>query len=90
MDEKQKKRLIWQVPFLVLLIVGTVLIVRQQRNMPYQRSSDFVFGTTYTVIYQCDSDLSRSIKAELMKVDYSLSPFNKESVITAINNNSLD
>ena len=87
MDEKQKKRLIWQVPFLVLLIVGTVLIVRQQRNMPYQRSSDFVFGTTYTVIYQCDSDLSSSIKEELMKVDYSLSPFNKESVITAINNN---
>ena len=87
MDKQQKKRLIWQVPFLVLLIVGTVLIVHQQRNMPYQRSSDFVFGTTYTVIYQCDSDLSRSIKAELMKVDYSLSPFNKESVITAINNN---
>ena len=87
MDEKQKKRLLWQVPFLTLLIIGTVLIIRQQHNMPYQKSSDFIFGTTYTVIYQCDSDMSQSIKAELMKVDYSLSPFNKESVITAINNN---
>lgn len=87
MDEKQKKRLLWQVPFLTLLIIGTVLIIRQQRNMPYQRYSDFVFGTTFTVTYQCDSDMSQSIKAELMKVDYSLSPFNKESVITAINNN---
>ena len=87
MDEKQKKRLLWQVPFLTLLIIGTVLIIRQQHNMPYQRNSDFVFGTTFTVTYQCDSDMSQSIKAELMKVDYSLSPFNKESVITAINNN---
>ena len=87
MDEKQKKRLLWQVPFLTLLIIGTVLIIRQQHNMPYQRYSDFVFGTIFTVTYQCDSDMSQSIKAELMKVDYSLSPFNKESVITAINNN---
>ena len=87
MDEKQKKRLLWQVPFLTLLIIGTVLIIRQQHNMPYQKSSDFIFGTTYTVIYQSDSDMSQSIKAELLKVDHSLSPFNKESVITAINNN---
>ena len=87
MDEKQRKRLLWQVPFLVLLIVGTVLILRQQQNMPYQKYSDFVFGTTFSVTYQCDSDLSHSIKDELMKVDFSLSPFNEKSVITAINNN---
>ena len=87
MDEKQRKRLLWQVPFLVLLIVGTVLIIRQQQNMPYQKYSDFVFGTTFSVTYQCDSDLSHSIKDELMKVDFSLSPFIEKSVITAINNN---
>lgn len=87
MDEKQKKRLFWQVPFLVLLIVGTILIIRQQQNMPYQKYSDFVFGTTFTVTYQCDSDMNKGIKAELMKVDYSLSPFNEQSIITAINNN---
>ena len=87
MDEKQKKRLFWQVPFLVLLIVGTILIIRQQQNMPYQKYSDFVFGTTFTVTYQCDSDMNKGIKAELVKVDYSLSPFNEQSIITAINNN---
>jgi thiamine biosynthesis lipoprotein len=87
MDKKQKKRLLWQVPFLVLLIVGTIFIIRQQQNMPYQKYSDFVFGTTFTVTYQCDSDMNKSIKAELMKVDYSLSPFNEQSIITAINNN---
>ena len=87
MDEKQKKRLLWQVPFLVLLIVGTILIIRQQQNMPYQKYSDFVFGTTFTVTYQCDSNMNRSIKDELMKVDFSLSPYNEKSIITAINNN---
>jgi thiamine biosynthesis lipoprotein len=35
MEESRKKRLIWQLPFLALLIVGTVLIIRQQRNLPY-------------------------------------------------------
>ena len=74
MDEKQKKKLMWQLPFLMLLIVGTVL-------------NDFVFGTTYKIVYQCDSDLTASIRQELMRVDYSLSPFNKESVITAVNQN---
>lgn len=87
MDEKQKKRLMWQLPFLTLLIVGTVLIIRQQQNVPYQKNADFIFGTSYHISYQCDSDLSAGIKAELMKVDQSLSPFNKESIITAINEN---
>ena len=87
MDTSQKKRLLWQLPFLVLLIVGTVLIIRQQHTMPYQQSADFIFGTTYHVTYQCDSDMNASIKAELMKVDRSLSPFNQASVISAINNN---
>ena len=87
MDERQKKRLLWQVPFLTFLVIGTVLIIGHQQKIPYQRSSDFIFGTSYNVVYQCDSDLSKSIKAELMKVDYSLSPFNEKSVITAVNNN---
>ena len=87
MEEKQKKRLLWQLPFLTLLVIGTILIIRHQQKMPYQKSADFIFGTSYSVIYQCDSDLSQSIKNELMKVDRSLSPFNEHSVITAVNNN---
>jgi thiamine biosynthesis lipoprotein len=77
----------WQLPFLVLLIVGTVLILRHERNVPYQKSSDKVFGTFYHATYQCDSDLTYSINAELAKVDASLSPFNKNSIITAVNQN---
>ncbi len=87
MEDKQKKKLMWQLPFLALLIIGTVLVIQQQRSMPYQKNTDLIFGTSYHITYQCDSDLSRSIKAELMKVDRSLSPFNKQSIITAINQN---
>lgn len=87
MDEKQKKRLMWQLPFLVLLIVGTVLIIRQQQAVPYQKNADFIFGTTYHITYQCDSNMAAGIKAELLKVDQSLSPFNDKSVITAVNQN---
>ena len=83
----KNKKLLWQLPFLTLLIVSTILIIRQQQAMPYQKSAGLVFGTSYHVSYQCDSDLSSGIMAELMKVDASLSPFNEKSVITAINQN---
>ena len=87
MQQLHNKKLWWQLPFLVLLIVGTVLVIRQQRYMPYQKSADKVFGTFYHAVYQCDSDLTYSINAELAKVDVSLSPFNPNSVITAVNQN---
>lgn len=83
----KRNKLVWQLPFLVLLIVGTVVIIRHQSSMPYQHNSGMVFGTTYNITYQCDSNLHNSIKRELQKVDEALSPFNKRSVITAVNNN---
>ena len=82
-----KKKLVWQLPFLLLLIVGTVMIIRQQRAMPYQANSGMIFGTVYNISYECDSDYHQAIKAELQKVDNSLSPFNEKSIITAINQN---
>ena len=39
------KQLRWQLPFLVVLIVGTVLILRKQA--PYQTDQGIVFGTIY-------------------------------------------
>lgn len=82
-----KKKLIWQIPFLALLIIGTVLIVMQQRSMPYQHDEGMVFGTVYNITYQYDSDLKQDIEAELQKVDNSLSPFNKCSIISKVNRN---
>ena len=76
----------WQIPFLLLLIVGTVLILRKQA--PYQTDQGLVFGTMYKITYQSKENLKTEIEAELQKVDRSLSPFNKQSVITHINNNA--
>ena len=84
----KKNKIVWQLPFLVLLIVGTVVIIRHQSSIPYQHNSGMVFGTTYNITYQCDSNLHNSIIRELEKVDEALSPFNKKSVITAVNNNN--
>ena len=80
------KQLRWQLPFLVVLIVGTVLILRKQA--PYQTDQGFVFGTIYKITYQSEENLKDEIEAELKKVDNSLSPFNKASVITHINENT--
>lgn len=85
MDEKRKKRLLWQLPFLALLIIGTVLIIRQQRSMPYQKNSGSIFGTFYNVTYQCDEDLQEEIEAEMKKVDAEFSMFNDTSTVAKIN-----
>ena len=86
MTNNQKKRLIWQLPFLILLIVGTVLIIRQQQSTPYQKNAGLIFGTTYSVTYQCDEDLQKEIEAELKKVDAEFSMFNSQSVVARLNN----
>jgi thiamine biosynthesis lipoprotein len=55
--------------------------------MPYQHDTGMVFGTVYNITYQSDKDLKQDIEAELQKVDNSLSPFNKSSIISKINRN---
>ena len=82
-----KKRLLWQIPFLVILIVGTIVIIRQQHTTPYQHDEGFIFGTIYHVTYQSDENYQKEIETELQKVDNSLSPFNKASIISHINRN---
>lgn len=83
----KKKRLIWQLPFLAFLIIGTVLIIKNKNTAPYQHNKGFVFGTTYSVTYQCDSDLTKQIQATLDDVDRSLSMFNEKSIVSSINRN---
>ena len=84
---KRTKKQIWQAVFLAALIIGTVLIITQQRNTPYQHDTGLVFGTEYHVTYQSNTDLQQDIEAELHKVDSALSPFNPKSVITQVNQN---
>ena len=51
-----------------------------------QKCSGSVFGTEYHITYQNGGDIHNELKEVMDDVDNSLSPFNKESVITAINN----
>jgi thiamine biosynthesis lipoprotein len=80
-----KKKLIWQVPFLLLLIIGTVVILKKQP--PFRTNEGMVFGTVYKITYQHADDLQKDIKEALMEVDNSLSPYNPNSIISRINHN---
>ncbi len=79
------KKLFWQVPFLLFLIIGTIVILKKQP--PFRKDQGLVFGTKYEVTYQSNEELRSEIEAELKKVDNSLSPFNKQSIITRVNQN---
>lgn len=80
-----RKSLIWQLPFLALLIVGTYFILN--KKTPYQTDEGFIFGTIYKVTYQSEQNLKQEIEAELQKVNNSLSTFDSTSVISRINQN---
>ncbi len=80
-----KKKFWAQIVFLVFLIAGSWFAL--QRQAPFQQNEGKIFGTIYHIKYQSKNDLKAEIVTELLKVDASLSPFNKQSVITAINQN---
>lgn len=82
-----KKKLYWQVPFLLVLIIGSIAIVRCQHAMPYQVNKGFIFGTVYHVTYQSDEDLQAQIEAELKKVNETFSTFEPNSLISQVNQN---
>ena len=87
MDNKRKKRLLWQLPFLTLLIIGTIYVIRQQHATPYQKCSGLIFGTTYNITYQYGSDLQQELVAKMQEVDAALSMFNEKSIISRVNRN---
>ena len=58
-----KKKLIWQLPFLLVLIVGTVVIL--QKQPPFRTNEGLVFGTVYKITYQHNDDLHKEIKEVL-------------------------
>lgn len=83
----KNKKLLWQLPFLIFLVIGTVYIISNQKDVAFQDNKGRVFGTFYQIKYQSSKDLHAGIIEQLDKVDRSLSIFNKQSVISKINNN---
>ena len=82
-----KKKLYWQIPFLLVLIIGSIAIVRCQHSMPYQHNKGFIFATVYNITYQSNEDLQPQIEAELKKVNQTFSTFEANSLISQINQN---
>ena len=80
-----KKKLFWQIPFLIVLIIGTVVILKKQP--PFRTNEGLVFGTVYKITYQHADDLQNDIKQAMQEGDQSLSPYNPNSIITRINHN---
>lgn len=74
-----------QILFLVALIVGTILIIRQQQSMPYQHDKGEVFGTFYNITYQSDKNLKSEIEAALKEIDAVFSMYNENSTVAKIN-----
>ena len=87
----------WHILLLLALIAGTIYIMTsptpskgEESRIEYLKCEGGVFGTFYHITYQHPTDLHDSIELVLHEVDHSLSPFNKSSVITAINNGTSD
>ncbi len=84
-EKNRRKQLLWQIPLLVFLVLGTFFIVRQQRSLPYQNDKGFVFGTMYSITYQSEQNLQSLIEEELKKVDNEFSMFNTNSTVSTFN-----
>ncbi len=88
----------WHIPLLLLLAAGTIYVVKQNNRsdttaapaqaVAYQKCEGAIFGTFYHITYQYAADLQDTIECVMHEVDNSLSPFNPQSVISAINNNT--
>ena len=79
----------WQLPFLLLLIIGSVFIIQRHRphDVIFQHDEGTIFGTVWHATYQSDTSMHASIVSALQQVDASLSMFNPKSTLSLINRN---
>jgi len=70
----------WIVLLIVILLLSCIF-----RRETYHKNEGVIFGTTYHITYEYNSDLHEDIVAELKKVDATLSMFNDTSIVARIN-----
>ena len=92
----KEKPWVWRIPFLMVLMVGTVWAIRRHggeqqgaaaTSLLWHRNEGTVFGTFYHATYEAGKDLQPLIEAALDSVDNSLSMFNERSTLRRINDN---
>ncbi len=71
---------------LVLLVI-VLSLFSCRKETDYYLSQGQIFHTTYHIKYQYQEPLGQQIQAVLDSFDLSLNPFNKESIISKVNNN---
>ena len=86
-----KKRQFFALLFIAIAMVVLLFVegneAEQKGEKQFFAESGFVFGTTYSIKYEADSALTTVIRDAMQRVDGSLSMFNEQSTISAINRN---
>lgn len=82
-----RNRVTVYLPIVIIAMVIAAIALSRQKDEVFQTKKGMTFGTTYSVIYQSSKTLDDEIEKALKDIDFSLSMFNKESVISHINNN---
>ena len=72
-----KKKLAWQLPFLAILIIGTIIILKKQA--PFRTDEGFVFGTVYKITYQSEDNLKGERELSTFFSSVSISSFRLSS-----------
>lgn len=66
---KNLKKLSWQIPFLLFLILGTYYTLTQKRNGPSQwQEQGSIGGVTYSISCKGSFQQQKALKAELEKI----------------------
>ncbi len=85
MEQKSKRFLVTRCLILVWVII--VMTLSCQKPREYYLSQGEIFHTSYHIKYKYQKPLGDEIQAVLDTFDLSLNPFNKESIISKVNNN---
>ena len=88
MNELFHSRRYWAV--LITAAVGVALLFTTCGRKQWRTAVGEVWTTEYHITYESRCALDDSISAVLRAVDASASPYNKESVVTAVNDNRSD
>ena len=83
-----KSKKYYAVLLLLLVLVVALPFVRSRKK--FFTNTGVVWTTEYHITYEARDDLNDSIQQLLTMVDNSVSPFNKQSLVTAINEGKSD
>ena len=75
---------------LAVLAVTIIAMLCSRQRMRFFSNEGVVWTTDYHITYEAHRDLNDSIQLILNNMDMSVSPYNKASLITALNENNLN